>query len=206
MANRRPLCPSPWRRHNTTIPRLQNLFFLFFFCTSPPVHSISPPLACSFSCVSPCPSSFKVAPPSSTATTFSFLLLSSSLQSFSLQCAQIKHLCSHLSVHQSTKFVTCLSNCSCLHAIGGRFRFSFHQDADWWQRQKLWVIFSWWPLHRVRVRVRVRVALTLTLTLWLMTPTSNLRWDLQHHYGNRRCFYWFIYELNALKWKHSGCS
>lgn len=29
MANHRPLCLSPWRRHNTTIPRLQNPFLHF---------------------------------------------------------------------------------------------------------------------------------------------------------------------------------
>lgn len=50
MANHRPLCPSPWRRHNTTIPRLQNLFFPALLPSFPP----SPPSLCSRSllCVS----------------------------------------------------------------------------------------------------------------------------------------------------------
>lgn len=127
MANRRPLCPSPWRRHNTTIPRLQNLFFSFFLhFSSRSLHLFPPSLSLSLLCVSLSPffqSSSSPPPPPPF-----FILLPSSLWSFSLQCTQIKHLYGLLSVHKSTRFVAFLWKCSCLHSVGGGF--SLHQDAD----------------------------------------------------------------------------
>lgn len=121
-----PVAMETAQHHHSKITK--PFFFLFFFCTSPLVHSISPTLACSFSCVSPCPSLFKVVPPLHPPPFLFFL--SSSLQSFSLQWAQIKHLYGLVSVHKGTRFVTFLWNGSCLHAVGGGF--SLDQDADCW--------------------------------------------------------------------------
>lgn len=177
MANHRPLCLSPWRRHNTTIPRLQNLFSLFFLHFSS--HSLHhpPPFALALSCVSPCPPSFKVVPPLHLHPLI-FFLLPSSLQSFSLQCPQIKHLHGLLSVHKSTRFVAFLWQCSCLHSVGGGF--SLHQDADWLRLQTGAVnhVLPGAP-HTVMSNI---------------TPLFNLRVNLQCHYGNRRCI---IFGLTA---------
>lgn len=98
--------------------KITNLFFLFFSALLVP--STPPPsLSLSLLCVSLSPS-FQSG--SSPPPPF-FFLLPSSLQSFSLQCAQIKHLYGLLSVHKSTTFVAFLWKCSCLHFISGRFMF-----------------------------------------------------------------------------------
>lgn len=74
MANRRPLCPSPWRRHNTTIPRLQNLYSLFFMHFSSRSLHLSYPCLLFLLCV-PLSLFFQSSSPSTPTTFFSFSFL-----------------------------------------------------------------------------------------------------------------------------------
>lgn len=56
MANHGPLCLSPWRRHNTTIPRLQNPFLHFsFFSLHLPFSPVAFSLSLHFILFNHCP-------------------------------------------------------------------------------------------------------------------------------------------------------
>lgn len=82
MANHGPLCLSPWRRHNTTIPRLQNPFLHFSFFSLHLPFSLLP-----FHFFFHFPLFFRF----QTNVPFSFFLLCSSFQSFSLWHSRQTH-------------------------------------------------------------------------------------------------------------------
>lgn len=149
MANRRPLCPSPWRRHNTTIPRLQNLFSSFFLYFSSCSLYLSSPRLLFLLCVS-MSLFFQSSSPSTPTTFFSFSFLN--LYSVFLW-----------SVHRSNTymvfrlpFVTFLWKCSCLpDCIGG---FSLHHNADWWQFETDLVLVTslWWQWCQMHTTIKQR--------------------------------------------------